>query len=270
MNYAAGVWGYTELNEPQVLFNRILRFYLGVNKFTPNPSVKLEMDIMDMKYLRWIEFARIKNRICKMDDNRLPVGVYKWEESLKIDGWVSQMKSILQYANMEECMRIDSYCDLDALYAWLHRLNRDKWWIEASAMPKLRTFIKIHDVTESKVLVMKNMKRSQRSLLAKLKCGVLPLGIEIGRHKDTPLENRVCYACNMGFLEDEIHVLFSCPGYANVREDFKGRVLLPQALEEIPLEQILKENLKTDKIKTMGDFMLALWGERKRSIYKPI
>ena len=35
MNYAAGVWGYIEQNEPQVLLNRILRFYLGVNKFTP-------------------------------------------------------------------------------------------------------------------------------------------------------------------------------------------------------------------------------------------
>ena len=39
MNYAAGVWGYTELNEPQALLNRILRFYLGVNKFTPTQQL---------------------------------------------------------------------------------------------------------------------------------------------------------------------------------------------------------------------------------------
>ena len=83
--------GYAELNEPQVLLNRILRFYLGVNKFTPNPAVKLEMDIMDIKFFRWVEFVRMKNRICSMDANRLPVKVYKWEESLKIDGWVNRL-----------------------------------------------------------------------------------------------------------------------------------------------------------------------------------
>ena len=160
---------YTELHEPQVFLNRILRFHLGVNKFTPNPAVKLEMDVMDSKMLHWIEFVRLKNHISSMDENRLPVKVYKWDESLKINGWVTQLKSILEYANMSECAPIDVQCDLDVLQTRLHRLNRDKWWVEASSIPKLRTFIEIHDITESKVLVLKNFKRTQRSLLAKLK-----------------------------------------------------------------------------------------------------
>ena len=36
LNYASGVWGYQEQAEPQILQNRICRFYLGVNTFTPN------------------------------------------------------------------------------------------------------------------------------------------------------------------------------------------------------------------------------------------
>ena len=82
INYATGVWSYTELCEPQVLLNWILRFYLGVNKFTPNPTVKLEMDIMDAKMLRWVEFVHLKNRICRMAKDRLPYyKVHKWKRA---------------------------------------------------------------------------------------------------------------------------------------------------------------------------------------------
>ena len=53
MNYAAGVWGFEEFTEPQVLQNCIPRFYLGVSKFTPNAATKIEMDWLDPRYQRW-------------------------------------------------------------------------------------------------------------------------------------------------------------------------------------------------------------------------
>ena len=137
-------------------------------------------------------------------------------------------------------------------------------------MPKLRTFMEIHDITETKVLVHKNLKRNHRSLLSKLKCGVLPLGIEIGHHKDVPLEDRLCYACNMGFLENETHVLFSCHCYSEVRKEYQDRIVLPRALEEVPLETILKENLKSERIKAMGEYLESLWEVRKNALYKKL
>ena len=196
--------------------------------------------------------------------------MFKWEQSLKIDGWVIQVNTILHYANMDECCPIDVHCDLDVLEAMLHRINRDKWWVESAAMPKLRTFIHIHDAAESKVLVLKNLKRNHRSLIAKLKCGVLPLGIEIGRHKDVALEDRLCYACDLGFLEDEIDVLFRCPPYANVCHQFQGKVILPRALEERPLEPILLENLKSENLKNMGLFVEHVWEARREVLYELI
>ena len=225
---------------------------------------------MDVKFYRWIELVRLKNRISSMDETRLPVRVYKWQESLKIDGWVKQVKSVLHYVNMEECCPLEMHCDLDVLEARLHRLNRERWWVESTSMPKLRTFVQIHDETESKVLVLKNLKRNQRSLISKLKCCVLPIGIEIGRHKDVALEDRLCYACDMGFLENEIHMLFCCPAYANVRQEFQGKVILPRALEERPLEQIFMENLKGENLKNMGQFVERLWEERRSIIYQTI
>ena len=99
-------------------------------------------------------------------------------------------------------------------------------------MPKLRTFVKIHDNDNNKILVLKNLNRNQRSLIAKLKGGVLPLHLEIGRYKGSPIEKRVCHVCDAGFLENETHFLFTCPGLANVRTKHNGKVILPRALEE--------------------------------------
>ena len=110
------------------------------------------------------------------------------------------MKSILEYGNMPECMELENVCDLDVLKARLERLSRDQNWVEATTMPKLHTFIQIHDLTETKILVHKNLSRNQCSLLTKLKCGVPPLSLETGRYKDVPLDKRICYTCNMGFF----------------------------------------------------------------------
>ena len=258
LNYAAGVWGYQEQAEPQILQNRIERYYLGVNKFTPNAPTRLEMDYMDIKFKRWTEMICYKNRLAKMDQDRLPVKVYRWDKSLKRNGWAKQVKAILDHCSMQECMDIDVLCDTDVLEARLHKLNRDLWRVEATTKPKLRTFILIHDFYEHKIMVHKNLQRNHRSLITKLKCGVLPLNLELGRYKDSPIETRLCYVCNLGVLESEIHFLFQCPGLANIRNEFNGRVVLPRALETIMLEDILKKNLTADYIKEFGSFLEAI------------
>ena len=47
MNYASGVWGFKEFAAPQVLQNRISRFFLGIHKFAPLAATKIEMDWID-------------------------------------------------------------------------------------------------------------------------------------------------------------------------------------------------------------------------------
>ncbi len=100
-------------------------------------------------------------------------------------------------------------CDLDVAEARLKRINRDKWWLEAHSKPKLRTFIRVHDLSQTQVIVKKNLSRSQRSLITKLKCGVMPLALETGRFNDTDEEDRVCVICNTNAVESEIHFYLS-------------------------------------------------------------
>ena len=59
--------------------------------------------------------------------------------------------------------------------------------------------------------------RGHRSALARLRAGVAPINIEIGRYTNTPVDNRECPFCP-GTVEDEEHILMSCPKYNTVRD----------------------------------------------------
>ncbi len=177
MNYASGVWGYADQNAPQVLQNRIQRYYLGVHKFTSVVATQLEFDWANVRSLRWVEIARYFNRLQNMNDDRIPVLVHKWDRSLKTQAWFSDLKHILAYSNIE-CDYDGETVDLDVLSSRLLYLNRQRWWQTACTQPKLCTFIEIFDREQNKALVKANLNRRHRSLLAKLKCGVLPLAID--------------------------------------------------------------------------------------------
>lgn len=61
--------------------------------------------------------------------------------------------------------------------------------------------------------VVKTINKSNRSLMAKFRTGILQLGIETGRYTNLKPEERVCQICNEGFIEDELHFLCVCSKY---------------------------------------------------------
>ena len=147
-----------------------------------------------------------------MDEHRLPYIIHNWDVSLKRKAWADQTVHILQYCNMLEGTDHLSHIDLDVLAARLKRLNREKWLTSAVAMPKLRTFVEIFDESDHKGLVYANLTRKQRSVITKVKIGILPLALEVGRFTDVPLEYRTCQICDDELLEDEFHFLLYCEG----------------------------------------------------------
>ena len=62
--------------------------------------------------------------------------------------------------------------------------------------------------------------RESRSLISKLRLGVLPLEIERGRRKNVPKEQRFCKLCNSEQVENEPHFIFDCPALENYRSPF--------------------------------------------------
>ena len=54
------------------------------------------------------------------------------------------------------------------------------------------------------------LPKQERSFLAQLRCGVLPLRIETGRFSGLKAEERVCQLCDSGDIEDEKHFILTC------------------------------------------------------------
>ena len=74
---------------------------------------------------------------------------------------------------------------------------------------KLRTYrLHKHHSTEPESYLRINLHRYERSALAKLRSGTLPLMIETGRYNGTPLVDRRCM-CGID-VETECHFLIDC------------------------------------------------------------
>ena len=58
-----------------------------------------------------------------------------------------------------------------------------------------------------------NIKRSQRSLVAKLRLGTLPIRVETGCYNGIEREKRLYLVCKDGSVEDESHVMFHCQAH---------------------------------------------------------
>ena len=62
--------------------------------------------------------------------------------------------------------------------------------------------------------------RNSRTLLAKLRLGVLPLEIEKGRQYNLNRSERICKFCQTNSVENEIHFLLECPVFESPRSTY--------------------------------------------------
>ena len=70
-----------------------------------------------------------------------------------------------------------------------------------------------------------NLTKHERSTIAQLRCGILPLRIETGRYINEPVHDRLCLQCDLREIESETHFLLYCTKYNELRQECFGNVL---------------------------------------------
>ena len=93
-------------------------------------------------------------------------------------------------------------------------LAQNDWKELILTKPKLRTYIKFKKELGIEKYVLDIRNKYERSMIAKLRCGILQLHVESGRFNQTNLENRTCNVCNNNVIEDEFHFVCICPEYS--------------------------------------------------------
>ncbi len=147
---------------------------------------------------------------------------------------------------------------------------REDWTEAAMPMSKLSTYVQFKDFAEPAAMVKMNLPRGQRSTVAKLYGGILPIQLEVGRYTNVKREKRLCKLCESGKLEDELHFLFECKSLKDCRKkEIKPLRKQIPGYKEKPNIEIL--TILTDK-EHLRDFTSALeqmFHARQDYVYKP-
>jgi len=229
MDYCAGVWGFHSYDKPNTVQNRAIRSFLGVHKFTSNVAIYGDMGWTRPRIRRRLDMVKLFIRLVNMDNKRISKRILNWDWHHKGRTWSWNLRSIFKSANLEHICHYDPnyiatnfnldsiLCDIESS---LKQKELESWKTDLQQQPKLRTYKIFKENFGTELYVKMSLSRSQRSFIAQLRSGVLPLCIETGRFVNTKREERLCKICDLNTIEDEEHFIFHCPKYETLRSNF--------------------------------------------------
>ena len=171
-------------------------------------------------------------RLTRMPRTRLTRVVFDWDYDLAIAGqptWNRDILEIMTTCGIAEQFDIDNWRNHDPerilarVNTELTHLESWQWSVDGATMSRLRVFndlVRPRTSEDPAGYVTADLRRRQRSLLAKLRSGTLPLAIEIGRYTRSLVDERLCRSCDSNAIETEFHFLFECNRYNDLKERF--------------------------------------------------
>ena len=220
LDYGASVWGYGNHKYGQQVHNRAIKYFLGVHKNAPNLAVQSEMGWLNVQYHFYTCAFRYWNRLLKLNQDRLTKRVVEYQLiNFNEHSWCGGLCNMLEELHKVDFIIDGKLLNLENIKEDLFDLMHVHWSNNIGFKPKLRNYTKFkQDINVEDYLVKST--RSQRSLLAQLRIGILPLQIEVGRYYRKQLNERLCLICSDNVIEDECHFLCYCSGYKIEREKF--------------------------------------------------
>ena len=268
MNYGAGIWGFKDYSKAENVQNRAIRFYLGVNNYSPKHAFKGDVGWVDDRVRRQIEMLRYWNRIVNMDNSRIEKKVFMMDKTICNKNWCAEIFSILSNLRLIDVFHNNSLVNIKDAERQLMELYKDNWEHQIQIIPKLRTYVQFKEQYECESYVYKVKERAHLSILAQFRFGILPLAVETGRYNDIPIEYRLCEFCSYNVLEDETHFMFYCSFYDDLRS-----ILLLKIIEKCPefyflsLEEKYKLLMSNDFVKYTAQFLFDSYQRRRNKKY---
>ena len=198
---------------------RAIRVYLGVHCYAPTLALNGDCGWTYSIVRRKTAAVRFWNRLLSLDNSRITKRVFLWDKQHN-KGWASQMKGVLTEVGFQDSYNSNEVINTSSAWALFHEKECQKWATEIRNFPKLRTYVNFKLTFSIEPYVFKILSRRRRSLMAKLRMGILPLAIETGRWRSLPIEERVCTLCNAQEVEDEKHFMFVCSFHEYHRTEF--------------------------------------------------
>ena len=273
LNYGAEVWGFGKYQKCDNVMNKAMRYFLGVHKYAPTAAIQGDMGWISLKYKRYSAMLRFWNRLIRIDNSRLVKRIFLWYYDNPTDNWCNDILQIAKLVDMDNVYENKEVFDLRKAENKFWLLMKEEWLDVLKSKPKLRTYMLFKSEFKVESYVLKNTKKSNRSLFAQFRSGILPLALETGRYKNvkdeqsgkyrkTNVEERTCSICNSGCVEDECHFLLHCQTYNNERMALISLLQNDSLNDKQKIVQLMQVHWKP-----CVDYICKAWNVRKSTMF---
>lgn len=206
---------------------KALKFMLGVNKKATNDAIYGETGRLPLFISIISQTVKYYQRLINIKNDNSLLSLALEESTLLYQrgkpSWVTSTHFLLQHCNVQPdnvtlstVKRTKSQAILNFRSNWRNRMHI----CNTENKGKLRTYSKFKNNIEFEKYLDVIPDGKLRSCYTKFRISAHKLEIEYGRYNKTPLEKRVCRACNSGDIEDEMHLLLKCTKYERDRTTF--------------------------------------------------
>ena len=224
--YGCEIWGPIISQKNNVISKFVNRFYrtlLGVPGHTSTVGIHVELGRFPIDINIYSAMIKYWTRLVALPKNRLVSHCY-WSLQTSIstvDPWLNTMRNIIFATGQchmwynQTAIDVLDFKSLARCQNYMCQNLKDQFLQQSTekmeSETKLSLFKNSKNTFSASSYLSAISNRKSRSLLSKLRLGVLPLEIEKGRRKNIVRENRFCKICNLNVLENEVHFLFECP-----------------------------------------------------------
>lgn len=187
--------------------------------------------------------------------------------SLCSNNWCSELKEILSLIGLSEYYNNKMVINPDYARSKIFEYYSSIWEIGIENVSKLRTYTSFKTEFETEKYVSLSMKRNERSLLARLRCGILPLRVETGRYIGERVEDRLCRFCTDQCIENEPHFVVKCSFYRHIRSEYFGELFNTNDFNSKTDSEKLVY-LINDKSRTLAKYIVKSYSYRREGIYR--
>ena len=228
--YGAEIWGYEYCESIETVQITSYRRILGVGLCTPKQAIMGEVGKYPVAlyyYSRCIEYWF---KILCMTDHRYPKVCYSMLKVLDERGritWASHIRCLLERYGFSFVWISQGVGDVDVFMkifkTKLQEHFKNTWFTDIGNTSKLEIYSTFKREFEPERYLNFKIIKSHRQALSRLRCSSHMLQIEVGRHKNMLMADRLCVFCkelDIIVLEDEYHFLMLCPAYTDLRSNY--------------------------------------------------
>ena len=229
--YASDFWGCMKLpksNPIENLHMLMCKQILGVQRQTTNIGVLLELGRVPLEIFGCKFSIRNWERIRNGNSNYILSASYRDAMNNSLP-WIESIKTILERNGMLNLYLNDGSNQTSPIYQKVFQrlsdiFHQNSFELIRKEESKLRFYAIFKKNIGLEKYLLEIMNPSVRTYVTKFRLSNHRLMIEVGRHQNTPKENRFCPFCP-GEIENEMHMLFECNVYKYLRTKFIQQVI---------------------------------------------